>query len=228
MTPDAFAYYRALSDGYEEKIRQLVPKYDELTGVAIDHVVRRQPETVLDIGCGTGALTEKILERLAGAIVTAVDASPEMIGRARARLARFGRRACVVEGDIASCEFERPFALLFSSLVLHNLDPAAKTRVLRSMVRALEPHGAFVWADLIRHPDPNSQAEAVAYRRRFAVEAGCDPELVAVNFQKEASVDTPLTVAGMVQVAAETGLAVSQVLWTHDTFAVLAFERGPA
>ncbi len=228
MKQDVLAYYQTLSNGYDEKIRQLVPKYDEMTALVVDRVAGRLPRAVLDIGCGTGSLTERILDRLPEATATALDASPAMARQARERLARFGQRARVVEGDVTACALEPGFDVLVSSLVLHNLDPTSKARVLQSVVQWLEPQGAFVWADLIRQPDPASEANAVAYRRRFALEAGCDPDLVTTNFHKEATLDCPVTVEGMIRVAAEIGLPSARLLWTHDAFAVLEFERGSA
>ncbi|MCA9513279.1 MAG: class I SAM-dependent methyltransferase, partial [Myxococcales bacterium] len=44
---------------------------------------------VLEVGCGTGAVTERLLAR--GAVVTALDASAEMMERARARVGEGAR-----------------------------------------------------------------------------------------------------------------------------------------
>ncbi len=49
-------------------------------------------ETVLDAGCGSGRVTEMLLERLPGGHVIGLDASPAMIAEARERLGRFGER----------------------------------------------------------------------------------------------------------------------------------------
>ncbi len=58
-------------------------------------------ETVLDAGCGTGRVTELLLARLPRGRVVALDASPEMLAEARARLARFGDRVTYVQADLA-------------------------------------------------------------------------------------------------------------------------------
>jgi trans-aconitate methyltransferase len=228
MQRDTLAYYRRLSEGYDEKIRQLVPKYDDMTALIVDRIVRRSPHAVLDVGCGIGTLSEQILDRLPAATVTAIDASPDMIRLAQTRLGRFAARARTVEGDVATSRPNPGFDVVVSSLVLHNLPTAPKQTALRSLVRVLTPRGTFIWADLIRHADPARQTEFVKYRRHFALRAGCDPDLVDVNFRKEATTDSPLTVEEMASAMAESGLTTHRVVWTHDTFAVLEFELGAA
>jgi trans-aconitate 2-methyltransferase len=49
-------------------------------------------ETVLDAGCGSGRVTERLAERLPAGRVIAVDGSPAMLEAVRQRLARFGSR----------------------------------------------------------------------------------------------------------------------------------------
>ena len=57
-------------------------------------------ETVLDAGCGSGRVTERLAERLPDGRVIAVDGSPAMIAAARERLSRFGRRVEYVTADL--------------------------------------------------------------------------------------------------------------------------------
>ena len=53
----------------------------------LDRLPLRGDETVLDAGCGSGRVTERLLERLPDGRVVALDGSPAMIREARARLA---------------------------------------------------------------------------------------------------------------------------------------------
>jgi len=57
-------------------------------------------ERVLDAGCGSGRVTERLAERLPEGQVVALDGSPAMVDAARQRLARFGDRVEYVVADL--------------------------------------------------------------------------------------------------------------------------------
>ena len=91
-------------------------------------------ERILDLGCGDGVLTKKIIEK--GATVVAVDAAPEMVAAARAR----GIDARMINGhDLA---FESEFDAVFSNAALHWMRD--QDAVLAGVHRALKPAGRFV------------------------------------------------------------------------------------
>ena len=91
-------------------------------------------ERILDLGCGDGALTERLVER--GATVVGVDASASMIAAARAR----GLDARVM--DATELRFEHEFDAVFSNAVLHWIQD--QDRVLAGVARALVRGGRFV------------------------------------------------------------------------------------
>lgn len=91
-------------------------------------------EQVLDLGCGDGVLTERIAA--AGARVTGIDASEDMVAVARKR----GLQAHTA--DAQSLDYDRQFDAVFSNAALHwMLDADA---VAAGVFRALRPGGRFV------------------------------------------------------------------------------------
>jgi trans-aconitate 2-methyltransferase len=58
-------------------------------------------ERILDAGCGSGRVTEMVLERSPATTVIALDASRQMVDEARRRLARFADRVTYVVADLA-------------------------------------------------------------------------------------------------------------------------------
>ena len=69
--------------------------------VVLDRLPIVGDERILDAGCGSGRVTEALLERLGdGGSVIALDGSPAMVNAARERLARFDDRVAYVVADL--------------------------------------------------------------------------------------------------------------------------------
>ena len=69
-------------DEYLERIRSELPRYDELQEQAIA-AIPFPPERVLELGMGTGETTRRLIEAHPDAWVVGLDASPDMVFRAR-------------------------------------------------------------------------------------------------------------------------------------------------
>lgn len=67
---------------YLERIRSQIPRYDELQEQAIA-AIPFAPERVLELGMGTGETTRRLIEAHPEAWVIGLDASPDMVFRAR-------------------------------------------------------------------------------------------------------------------------------------------------
>lgn len=100
----------------------------------LERLAPRPGERILDLGCGDGVLTAKLVE--AGATVVGVDASPQMIAAAVER----GLDAQVMDGRALT--FEAEFDAVFSNAALHWIPEA--DAVVRGVARALKPGGRFV------------------------------------------------------------------------------------
>jgi trans-aconitate 2-methyltransferase len=72
--------------------------------------------TVLDVGCGTGRVTEMLLDVVPRGRVLAIDASPEMVALARQRL---GDRAQVWCQDVLELDLGEPVDAIVSTATLH-------------------------------------------------------------------------------------------------------------
>ena len=105
----------------------------ELGEAALDLLDPQPGEHILDIGCGDGALTQKIVER--GASVVGIDNNLSMVAAAKAR----GLDARLM--DAAQLKFSEAFDAAFSNATLHwVLD---KERAARAIWFALKRGGRF-------------------------------------------------------------------------------------
>lgn len=103
----------------------------------------RGDEQVLDAGCGSGRVTEMLLERLPDGRVVALDGSPAMVAQARDRLARFDDRVEYVVADLREpLPIHDPVDAILSTATFHWIhDHRALYRNLASVVR---PGGQLV------------------------------------------------------------------------------------
>ena len=101
-----------------------------------------RPRRILDAGCGTGALTERLACRYRGARVVALDIAPAMLARARRRGPWLRRPACVC-GDIEALPLASGrFDLVVSSLALQWCPDLE--RALAELARVLAPGGLLL------------------------------------------------------------------------------------
>ena len=105
----------------------------ELGGAALDLLDPQPGERILDVGCGEGTLTRKIIER--GATVLGIDNSPEMIAGARAT----GVDAVQLAAE--DMQFFAEFDAAFSNATLHWV--LHKEQAARAIFRALKASGRF-------------------------------------------------------------------------------------
>lgn len=106
-------------------------------GSAIIDLLDPKPgERILDVGCGTGHLTNEIRRREAK--VVGIDSSPNMIRTARETYPELE----FVQADASSFTFKEPFDAIFSNAALHWVTDAE--HAVRCMSQALRPGGRFV------------------------------------------------------------------------------------
>lgn len=114
-----------------QKFADFVP----LFGQPLLEMLQAKPgERILDLGCGDGALTEKLLQ--AGCTVVGMDTSPELLTAATARGIDARRM------DARTLTFTNEFDAVFSNAVLHWVKEPHLA--IKGVAKALKPGGRFV------------------------------------------------------------------------------------
>ena len=158
---EQLAYYRAIADEYEDHAID-VPGGDELLA-AIDAF--RPVGDVLELACGTGIWTERLLR--SAATVTAVDGAPEMLTRARDRL-KASRSVRLVQADLFTWTPDDRYDVVFFGFWISHV-PEARFESFWSLVaNALRPGGVVFFFDDSFRPESElieGQASPVVQRR---------------------------------------------------------------
>jgi tRNA (cmo5U34)-methyltransferase len=116
---------------------------------------------VLDIGCGAGNYTLKLLEKLPNANVTLLDLSKPMLDRALQRIGAVSAgNIMTLQGDIRAIALpDRQYDIIMAAAVFHHLRAETEWEaVFGKCYAALKPGGSLWISDLIAHDDPMVQA----------------------------------------------------------------------
>ncbi|MET0558086.1 MAG: class I SAM-dependent methyltransferase [Solirubrobacterales bacterium] len=132
--------FRWKPDSYLDQVRAEVPRYEELQEQAVA-AIPFPPERVLELGMGTGETTRRLIEAHPDSWVIGLDASPDMVFRAReayddVQLAR-------IEDPLP----DGPWDLVIGVLSIHHLTSEQKQNLFR---RVREQARALVIADVVK------------------------------------------------------------------------------
>jgi len=120
--------------------------YDRISGpmealglAVLDRLSLQGDETVLDAGCGSGRITEALIQRLPRGKVIAIDASESMVLAARERL---GPEADIRRADLLELELDEPLDAILSTATFHWI--ADHERLFARLHAALRPGGRLL------------------------------------------------------------------------------------
>ncbi len=120
--------------------------YDRISGVmeglglaVLDRLELEGDETVLDAGCGSGRITEALVQRLPRGRVIAVDESPSMTEVARERL---GPDVEVLTLDLLDLDLDEPVDAILSTATFHWIGD--HDRLFARLHHTLRPGGRLV------------------------------------------------------------------------------------
>jgi len=123
-----------------------------LRTLTVDHALLQPGEKILDVGCGTGAVTLPAKVRVGkGGEAAGIDPAPEMITVARQKASRAGLEIDFRVGVIESLPFpDGTFDAVTSSLMMHHLPENVRAKGMAEILRVLKPGGRLLIADMMR------------------------------------------------------------------------------
>jgi tRNA (cmo5U34)-methyltransferase len=187
-----------------------------------------QARHVLDVGCGAGNYTLKLMESLPNLDATLIDLSQPMLDRARERVSRAtSGRITTLQADIREAKLpDGGFDIVLAAAVLHHLRTDEEWRnVFTALHRALRPHGSLWVFDLVESSIP---AVGRLTRQRYGEYlTGLKDESyrdhVYAYVEKE---DTPRPLPFQLDLLRQVGFSQVEVLHKHVCFAAFGAVKG--
>ncbi len=214
-------------------IRQLLPRYDEMLS-AIARCLPPSSGRILELGCGTGELSLKVLNRCPDAQLVAVDYSGRMLQFALGKIeaAGYADRWTGIEADFGAwannpveVELGTGFDACVSSLAIHHLTDEMKLKLFQRICQSLAPNSWFWNADSIL-AESSALAEVYqAAREEWAAQQGTTLTALRAKFgtsstQGHSSHDQLATLTAQLQMLTTAGFEPVAVPWKYYGLAV--------
>jgi len=190
--------------------------------------VTPQATEVLDIGCGAGNFTLRLLERMPGLNAVLLDLSRPMLERAADRVGQAtSGQVATVQADIREVDLgEHRFDVILASAVLHHLREESEWRaVFRAFHQALRPGGSLWIYDLVESDIP--AVDSLMRQQYSAYLVGLKDEAyrdaVFAYIEQE---DTPRSLRFQLDLLHDAGFRQTDVLHKHACFAAFGAVRG--
>jgi len=148
------------TDSYDRRLKRFVPYYEEMLNSVLRCIYPSQNQLrVLELGCGTGNLSKKLLEKNSDCWLTAIDLQEEMVMTCSKNLGRYSRQTEVICADMIGFQSVGYFNYVISNLALHYPDTdQKKISVCRNAFMSLKPGGIFSFSIMIRD-EPKEKAD---------------------------------------------------------------------
>jgi len=210
---------------YDRSRRQMVPCFDELYGIAAGLIPfeANQPFEVLDLGAGTGVLSQFIAAKFPHAKILLADIAPEMLKLAQERFARAGReidsRMRYLLLDHGQDPIPGRFDAIVSGLSIHHLEHDEKRALFARIYAALPAGGIFINAEVILGETDEIEQRANQDWMAAAREAGASESDLAAAIERQRH-DRCATLDAQMSWLRETGFRDVAAAYRNLIFAV--------
>lgn len=141
-------FYDKISRDYSDLLRKAVPRYDEMLNTITEYLPGDfNPDKILELGSGSGNLTEKLVLKFPESIIEIVDISEEFIDLCKIR---FKNKTNITyhQKDFKELNFSSGiFDLVVSSISIHHIKNPEKITLFKMIYKILKSGGKFIFVD---------------------------------------------------------------------------------
>jgi len=217
-------HLRIETAAYDETIRRFIPGYEAMLEVVAETLAGSAPGHVIDLGAGTGALSEAILAHDGARRVELIDVDPEMLAQARGRLERFEGR--VRFREMSFLDALPPCDGAAASLSLHHIPEMAVKRALYGRIRgSIRPGGIFVNADATMPADPEGREACRRLWVDHMMACGIEEARAFEHLEEWSEEDTYFPLDEELAAMRDAGFD-AECIWHEATIAVMVGRTG--
>ncbi len=184
------------------------------------YYVNKNAKKILDIGCGAGNYTVKLLQKISTLDCTLLDLSLPMLKQAEKRVKELtSGQVRTIQGDIREIDVgQEKYDIVISAAVLHHLrEPTEWKSVFEKIYDSLVPGGSFWVFDLVSQEDDQIQKMNMdRYGNYLTSEGGKSyKDHVFDYIEKE---DTPRSITFQLELMKDVGFRKIDILHKNSVF----------
>ena len=213
---DLKKHFNQEAEAFDKQVLKNIPKYPEMLTALINAIPdKKEKPKILDLGCGPGNITKKVLERYPQAEITCLDLSENMIEIAKEKLSEYKTIKYIV-GDFTKTDITEKYDAIISSLALHHIPTdEEKQEMYKAIYEALTDEGVFYNADVILGNSTYNEKLNNTVATQDMKKVGVTQEEINTHKQKRDDNDIPTTVYNHIQMLEKVGFKEIDIIWKY-------------
>lgn len=207
---------------YDNLILTLIPYYNQMTDVLVDGLPFNEKKdlNILDLGCGTGNISEKIKKRFPASHITCVDISKNMIDIAQNKLSNYSNITYKLT-DFQHISLNDNYDVVVSSLAMHHLETDLdKKKLYEKIFNSLSDGGVFYNADVVLGSSEYLQNMYIQKWKEFMSKNHSEKDIENKWMPKHRAEDNPSKMSDHIKWLGEVGFKQVDVLWKYYNYGV--------
>ncbi len=211
---------------FDKLFFKVVPRYDEMMQAVVEAspFLRKDRLKIIDLGCGTGNLAQKMVAAYPNAHITCIDMAENMLKMAKAKLEK-QRNVSFWLGDVLDFDYSNKYDMIVSSLVLHHLEKKDKLKFYRKLYNALRDGGIFYTIDIFLSSSRHLQKLYMDKWKIFMTTNKLPIKKVNEMITRHKREDRPVVFEEELSIMRKAGFKCVDVVLKHYNFAVYGGQK---
>lgn len=215
------AFNKASTD-YDKYRKQAIPHMDIYYNTVIKLTENYQNPKILDLGAGTGILTELLYKQHPQSNITLLDLSTDMLNVAKTKFNN--TKFKYITADYLEYDFTENYDIIVSSLSIHHLTDEEKKTLYAKIYETLNPQGIFINADQVRGSTEHTEK---IYKNQDETHLSKQniPEKEKQTLRNRRKLDKPATLHDTIKWYEEIGYKNVDIYYKYYRYFVIAGEK---
>lgn len=207
---------------YDLKISKAVPFYKESFDILISIILQSEiePKRILEVGVGTGNLTDRLLKSFPDSSILGIDLVDKYLLQAKQKLEIYQDRICLEVKDINEFEFNENYDLVVSSYVFHHIENSTQNSIYENIFKHLNSNGMFINADFIDSSSLYFSNVFDKLRIQYMRNQGVNETSIKSDYIEHRKLEIPMPLEEQMQFLTQIGFKDVECFWKYLNLAV--------